>query len=126
MPAHVRLHPFERRDIAAALTSTAALLLIIGSMLVLPDERPSLAFCSSALAGAALGFTGLFGLWLDRANRRVALWLFAASGALLVVAAPFVAVAAGRRVAAFILPAALFAVSALLLEPSAFRRAGPR
>jgi len=123
--AEVRLSPFERRDIASALTALAGLISIVGSLIAVPPDQPATSFWLIALFATGLGFAGAFGLWLDRAHRKLAAALFGGAALLLGLASPLVpAPNVARLTATFLVPSALFAVACALLAipPSAKRR----
>lgn len=116
----------DRRDIAAAVLGTLAMVLLVGSVVAVPQPALPLMLSLVPLGVAAFLFGGLFGLFLDRAYRRLCRWVMWVAAFVLVLVAPFAApfMSLQRLVASFYLPALLtfFAALKLFAGPARLHR----
>jgi hypothetical protein len=97
--------------------ATLAMLIIGAGVVAVPLYRAPLAFHLIAIGSVGLTFAGAFGLYLDRAHRRLSAGFFAAGAAVLLFAMPYaLQVASTTRVTwMFFIPAALGIAAALVL-----------
>lgn len=116
----------DRRDMAAAVLGTLAMVLLVGSVVAVPELALPLVLNLVPLGVAALLFGALFGLFLDRAYRRLCRWAMWVAAFVLVLVAPFAAQFVGltRLFATFYLPAlmTLFAALKLFARPARLHR----